>query len=359
MLHALIMAGGGGTRFWPRSRSARPKQFLTLAGDRSLLQQAAERLEGPVAAANTWVMTAERYTDLVRQQLPQVDPARVVGEPAGRDTAPCIALAAALIARTDPDAVMLVSPADHVIEPAEVFRRAARAAVLAVEGQPEALVTFGIPPTYPATGYGYIRRGERVGEFAGVGVHRLASFHEKPPAAAAEQFLAEGGYYWNSGIFAWRAATILAEVRRNKPELAAGVDRIAAAFDGPAWHATLAEVYPHLERISIDYAVMEHARHALVLEAPFGWDDVGSWLAVERMHPQDAAGNTVLATHAGVDTRRCVVVGNPGTLIATVGVHDLIIIQDGDAVLVADRRSEAAVKQLVERLGPDGLAKYL
>jgi len=359
MLHALIMAGGGGTRFWPRSRSARPKQFLTLVGDRSLLQQAAERLEGPVPADHTWVMTANRYTDLVRQQLPQLDRSRVIGEPAGRDTAPCIALAAALIARAEPDAAMLVSPADHVIEPAEVFRRAVRAAVLAVESRPDALVTFGIPPTYPATGYGYIRRGERAGEFAGVAVHRLESFHEKPPAATAEQFLAAGGYYWNSGIFAWKAAAILAEIRRNKPALADGVERIAAAFGTPAWDATLAEVYPKLERISIDYAVMEHARSALVLEAPFRWDDVGSWLAVERMHPQDAHGNTVLATHAGVDTRNCVVAGSPGTLIATVGVSDLIIIHDGDAILVADRRSESAVKQLVERLGPDGLAKYL
>lgn len=359
MLHALIMAGGGGTRFWPRSRLARPKQFLTLVGDRSLLQQAADRLEGPVPAENTWVMTAARYGGEVKRQLPGLNPAQVIGEPAGRDTAPCIALASALIAKAEPDAVMLVCPADHVIEPAEVFRRAVRAAVMAVESQPHALVTFGIPPTHPATGYGYIRRGERIGEFAGVGVHQLASFLEKPAAAVAEQFLADGGYYWNSGIFTWKAATILAEVRRSKPALADGVDRIAAAFGTPGWDSTLAELYPKLERISIDYAVMEHARSALVLEARFRWDDVGSWLAVERLHPQDAQGNTVLATHTGVNTHNCVVAGSPGTLIATVGVHDLIIVHDGDAILVADRRSESAVKQLVERLGPGGLAKYL
>lgn len=359
MHHALIMAGGGGTRFWPRSRAARPKQFLNLAGDRSLLQQACDRLEAGVPAENTWVMTAGRHRDEVLKQVPQLHADRVIGEPAGRDTAACIGLGAALIARGDPDAIMIVTPADHVIEPAEEFRRAIRAAVLAVEAAPEALVTFGIPPTFAATGYGYIRRGAAVGRYAGVGVFRVEQFREKPAAELAEQFLLEGGYYWNAGIFVWRAAAVLAELKRNKPALFEGIERIAAAWDTLNRDAVLAEVYPSLERISIDYAVMESAMDVLVLEAPYQWDDVGSWLALERMHPQDADGNTIQATHAGVGTHRCVVVGDPGKLIATVGVSDLIIIQDGDALLVADRRDEAGLKQLVERLGKIGLEKYL
>lgn len=359
MLHALVMAGGGGTRFWPRSRQARPKQFLHLAGDRSLLQQACDRLEAGVPGENTWVFTAERHRDEVLKQAPHVSADHVVGEPAGRDTAPCIGLAAALISQSDPTAVMIVTPADHVIEPAEEFRRAMRAAMLAVEAHPGALVTFGIPPTFPATGYGYIRRGTEVGRFSGIGVYGLEQFREKPAAELAEQFLSDGGYYWNAGIFVWRAAALLDELKRNKPALAEGIQTIAAAWRTPDRQRVLHDVYPTLERVSIDYAVMEHARAALVLEAPYRWDDVGSWLALERMAAQDAHGNTVHGTHAGEDTTHCVIVGEPGKLIATVGVHDLIIIQDGDALLVADRRDEAGLKKLVEKLGQTGLGKYL
>lgn len=359
MLHALIMAGGGGTRFWPRSRAARPKQFLALAGDRSLLQQACERLESQVDVANTWVMTSARHRGDVLRQLPQLLPDRVIGEPAGRDTAPCIGLGAALIAAVDPDAVILVTPADHVIEPTDSFRRAARAAMLVVEQFPDALVTLGIPPTHPATGYGYIRRGARVGEFGGIVISKVDSFREKPAADLAAKYIAEGCYYWNAGIFVWKATTVLVELRRNKPQLAESVERIAAAWTTPDRDRVLGEIYPTLERISIDYAVMEPAKTALVLEAPFRWDDVGSWLAMERLQAQDAHSNTVQATHFGIDTRNCVIVGDKDRLIATAGVSDLLIIQDGDALLIADRRDEAAVKKLVEQLGKTGLEKYL
>ncbi len=359
MFHALIMAGGGGTRFWPRSRAARPKQFLTLAGDRSLLQQACDRLEAQIDIANTWVMTAARHVSEVQTQLPQLAIDRIIGEPVGRDTAPCIGLGAALIARVDPDAVMLVTPADHVIEPTESFRRATRAAMLAIEQQPDALVTLGIPPTHPATGYGYIRRGTQVGEFGGITVSRVDAFREKPAADVAESYIAEGCYYWNAGIFMWKATTVLAELHKNKPKLAEGVERIAASWSTPDRERVLNEVYPTLERISIDYAVMEPAKTALVLEAQFRWDDVGSWLALERLQAQDGNGNTVQATHIGNDTRNCVIVGDKNRLIATAGVSDLLIIQDGDALLIADRRDEAAVKRLVEQLGKAGLERYL
>lgn len=359
MLHALIMAGGGGTRFWPRSRAARPKQFLTLTGDRSLLQQAFDRVEGPVANDGIWVMTSQRHRQEVQRQLPALQPEQIIGEPAGRDTAPCIALGAALLAQADADAVMLVTPADHIIEPAESFRRAVGAAALAVAQRPEALVTIGIRPTHPATGYGYIQKGESVGEFAGIPVCRVESFREKPAADVAAEYVSSGRYYWNAGIFVWKAATVLAELTRNKPDLAAGVAQIASAWPTPNRARVLAEVYPKLERISIDYAVMESARSVLVLEAPFRWDDVGSWSAMERLHAQDATGNTIQATHSGLDTRNCIIVGEPGRLIATAGVQHLLIIQDGDALLIADRRDEAAVKRLVEQLGKECLEKYL
>jgi mannose-1-phosphate guanylyltransferase len=360
MLHALIMAGGGGTRFWPRSRQARPKQFLALAGDRTLLQQACDRLEAQVAPEHTWVITAEQHRAEAELQLPHLPAGHVVGEPVGRDTAPCVGLGAALIARRDPGAVMLVTPADHVIEPAELFRRTAHAAAAVVEEHPGALVTFGIPPTFPATGYGYIHRGDEVARRQGVPVYRVRAFREKPAADRAEQFVASGEYYWNSGIFVWKAATILDQLRARKPALAAAVERVADAWDTPRREAVLHDEYPRMEKVSIDYAVMEHAPEVLVLQAPYRWDDVGSWLALERMRPQDANGNTVLATHTGINTTNCVIVGDdPRRLITTIGVRDLLIIQDGDATLVADRRDEGTVKQLVERLKQQGLDRYL
>jgi mannose-1-phosphate guanylyltransferase len=356
MLHAMIMAGGGGTRFWPRSRAARPKQFLALAGERTLVQQACDRLEAQVQAANTWVITSEAHADETRRQLPQLPAANVVGEPCGRDTAACIGLGAALIARRDPDAVMIVTPADHVIEPTAEFARAVRAATLVIEEHPTALVTFGIVPTFPSTGYGYIHRGAEIERRQNVPAFRVAAFREKPAFEQAEKFIASGEYFWNSGIFVWKAATILGELRKHKPALAAGVDQIAAAWPN---ENVLREVYPRLEKTSIDFAVMEHAADVLVLQAPYKWDDVGSWLALERMHAQDADGNTVMATHVGLRTKNCVIAGDPGRLIATLGVQDLLIIQDGDATLVADRRDEGNVKLIVEKLKQEKRDQYL
>lgn len=359
MLHAVIMAGGGGTRFWPRSRQKRPKQFLALAGERTLLQQAVERVEAQVPPERTWIITAAVHRETTAEQLPALPRDRVVGEPVGRDTAAAIGLGAALVAREDPRAVMLVTPADHVIEPVQEFRRAAHVAAQMAEEQPGALITVGIPPTYPASGYGYIHRGPELTNRQGVGVFRVRGFREKPNAELAEQMLATGEYFWNSGIFAWRAATILQALKERQPRLHAAVGRIAEAWDTPEREHVLRGEYEALDRISIDYAVMEHAREVLVVQAPFRWDDVGSWLALERMHPQDAAGNTALAPHVGINTKNCVVAADPGTLVATVGVDNLLIVQDGDAILVADRREEANIRQVVEQLKKRGLEKYL
>jgi mannose-1-phosphate guanylyltransferase len=359
MLHAMIMAGGGGTRFWPRSRQKRPKQFLTLTGERSLLQQAFDRVEAPIPPERTWVITAGAHLAEARRQLPKLPAERVIGEPCGRDTAACIGLGAALIARQDPEATMLVMPADHVIEPVEEFRRAARVAEQMALDHPRALITFGITPTYPATGYGYIHRGAEVDRRQGVPVYRVQAFREKPDADTAERFVAGGEYLWNGGIFVWRASTILDLLRQRQPSLEATVRKIAAAWGTPEGESVLQSGYEALEKISIDYAVMEHAPEVLVVQASFGWDDVGSWLALERMHPQDADGNTILGPHCGLKTKNCVISADPTHLIATVGVENLLIIQDGDATLVADRRDEGTVKQLVEILKKKGLEKYL
>lgn len=359
MLHALIMAGGGGTRFWPRSRQKRPKQFLSLTGERTLLQQALDRIDAPVPAERTWIITGIAYCEETARQLPALSADHIVGEPVGRDTAACIGLGASLIARQEPNAVMLVMPADHVIEPVADFQRAVRVAEQMAETLPAPLITFGIPPTYPSTSYGYIHRGQEVAAREGVNIFRVQAFREKPAFDLAEQYVASGDYFWNSGIFVWKSATILNALRENCPKLLAAVERIADAWPTPQREAVFRQEYEGLERISIDYAVMEHAKEVLAVQAPFRWDDVGSWLALERMQPQDADGNTIQATHCGLKTKGCIIVSDSGRLIATAGVNDLLIIQDGDATLVADRRDESAVKHLVDLLKKKGLEKYL
>lgn len=359
MLHAMIMAGGGGTRFWPRSRQKKPKQFLTLVGDRTLLQQTLDRIEVMAGGDKAWVITSAAHAGECSNQLPSLPKDNIVGEPMGRDTAACIGLGAALIARKDPEAIICVMPADHVIEPAEEFRRAVKAAASLVEENPKSLVTIGIPPTFPSTGYGYIQRGAPVGQRQGTSVFRVAGFREKPGFDVAQQMLASGDYYWNSGIFIWKAKTILAALAENQPAIHAACERIAAAWGTPQQTEVFRREYDGLTKISIDYAVMESAKDVLVVQAPYKWDDVGSWLALERMQPQDADGNTILAKHAGIETKNCVVVGDKEFLVTTIGVEDLLIIQDGDAVLVANRREEATIKNLVDLLRKKGLEKYL
>jgi len=359
VLHAMIMAGGGGTRFWPRSRARRPKQFLTFSGDRTLLQGTLDRIEAQVPPERCWVITSAAHRDEALQQLPDVPATQIVGEPMGRDTAPCIGLGAALISRQDPDATMIVMPADHAIEPAQEFRRAVHAAGQLADEFQDALITFGIRPTEPATGYGYIHRGEVVAHRQGVTAFKVKGFREKPSREVAEKYVASGEYDWNSGIFVWKARTILSELERHKPVIHAAVRRIAEAWDTPDRDAVFREQYAEAEKISIDFAVMETANRVLVVQAPYQWDDVGSWLALERSNPQDASGNTVQALHVGITTSGCVIVSDPGTVVATIGVHNLLIIRDGDALLVADRRDEGTVKEVVEQLKKSGLEKYL
>jgi mannose-1-phosphate guanylyltransferase len=360
MLHALIMAGGGGTRFWPRSRAKRPKQFLSFSGDRTLLQATLDRIESQVPDDRTWVITGAAHRDEASKQLPELAKERVVGEPMGRDTALCIALGAALIAKQDADATMIVMPADHAIEPAREFGRAAQAAEQLAGEFPKSLITFGIPPTFPSTNYGYIRRGEPIAHRQGIPAFRVRQFKEKPRPEVAEEYIASGEYYWNSGIFVWKVQAILGELEWQKPKLAAAAERIASAWGTPRQEQVFRTEYESAEKISIDFAVMEGAKEVLVVQAPYQWDDVGSWLALERRNAQDAAGNTVQATHLGVDTCRCVIVSDREHLIATIGLEGLLIIQDGDATLIADRDREADVKLIVEKLKTTkGLEKYL
>ena len=354
MFHAMIMAGGGGTRFWPRSRNARPKQFLSFAADRTLLQATADRIAPVIAAERTWVLTGDAYTAESALQLPEIPTDQIVGEPFRRDTAPCVGLGAALIAKRDPDATIIVMPADHLIEPEREFQRAALAAEQFANEFPNALFTFGIPPTFPSTGYGYIHRGPVAAERNGIRLSKVLEFKEKPDADLAEQYVVSGNYEWNSGIFVWKAKTILKQLQANRPDIHDACIRIADGWDTPNRDAIFRNEYEAIKGTSIDFAVMETAPERMVLQAPYKWDDVGSWLALERHNPQDAAGNTVQGHHVGIDTTGCVIAGEAGHLIATIGVSDLVIIQAGDATLVARKQDEGRVKEIVDRLKKGG-----
>lgn len=358
MLHVMIMAGGGGTRFWPRSRNARPKQFLTFSGDRSLLQGTLDRTAAVVPPDRTWVITGAAYVEETAKQLPELPADHIVGEPCRRDTAPCVGLGAALLAATDPDATIVVTPADHVIEPEREYHRALLAAEQFANEHPDCLFTFGIRPTFASTGYGYIHRGEKAGERNGVPLYKVNEFKEKPSAEVASQFAESGEYDWNSGIFVWKAKTILDQLKANRPDIHAACLKIADAWNTPARDQAFHDIYDGINGTSIDYAVMQEAGRAglvRVLRAPYTWDDVGSWLALERHNPQDAAGNT--AQGEGVlliDTTGCVVSADAGHLIATIGVSDLVVIQSGKAVLVARKQDESRVKEIVDKLKKSG-----
>ena len=354
---AVIMAGGSGTRFWPASRKARPKQLLPLGGDRPLIVATAERLGGLVPPARQLVITSARYVDQVRALLPGIPAAQVIGEPEGRDTAACIGLAARIVGRLDPDAVAIAMPSDHVLAPVETYRQHLAAAVEALSVHPGAVLVFGITPDRPATGYGYLKRGERVGSAGGHELFRLARFVEKPDRARAEAMLATGDHLWNAGLFAFRPATMDAAIARHLPALVPGLDALGAAWGGARFEATLAEHYPRLPRTSIDYGVMEKLEQALLLPLPLKWDDVGAWDALPRLLPHDADGNVTQGPSVLLDSRN-LVVSAEGGMVAARGVSDLVIVHTPDATLVCRRDDAEGVKAITAELAKRGLDAF-
>lgn len=355
---AVIMAGGRGERFWPSSRDDMPKQFLAFHGERTLLQQTISRLGGLASPQDVWVVTREDYAGLVNEQVPEVPARQVLLEPQGRDTAPCVALAALHAAAADPDAVMLLLPADHLILQEERFRETMAAALrFAAEG--EHLVTLGIRPTRPETGYGYIKAGLLHGDHGEHEAYRVAAFTEKPPRERAMAYLQEGGYYWNSGIFVWKVSAILAALWEHMPELMEAIEPLAAALGTDREDAELQRVYPTLPKISIDYGVMERAANTLVIPADFGWDDLGTWAALERVVPADEDGNIISGRAVAVDTRGSVVQSSSDRLVVTFGVSDVVVVDSEDAVLVASKARVSDLKAVVGRLEAEGLRQHL
>jgi len=362
MLHAIIMAGGSGTRFWPASRRATPKQMLSLVGDQTMIRQTATRLGDVVPAERRMVVTNERLVAGVAEQLPELPAQAIVGEPCKRDTAPCIGLAALLVtkARNDPDGTMLVTPADHVIGPPEAFQAAVRQAEALVDADPSRIVTFGIKPTYPAEIFGYIQRGQALDEPGGdAPAYRVERFREKPDAATAAEFLASGDYYWNSGIFCWRAATILDALRERQPETLARLETIVAAWGKPGGEAVFAKEFAAIDGVSIDYAVMEHATNVAVIEAPFEWDDLGGWQSLPRRLGEDADGNTIVGKHLGLKTTGSIIRSDDDHLVVTLGCEDLIVVHTPDDTLVANKHDEEAIRRVVKQLEEFGWDEHL
>lgn len=360
MLHAIVMAGGSGTRFWPASRAALPKQLLPLAGNTTLLQDTVARLDGLVPSDRTMIVTSARLLEAVRRQVPGLPASALVGEPCKRDTAPCIGLAALLVARDDPAATMAVMPSDHVIKPTADFQRAILQAAAMVEAAPGRLVTFGVRPSYPAESFGYIQQGPRLATTPGdAPAHAVARFREKPPASVAAEYVAAGTYLWNAGIFVWKAATIIAALDERQPETMAHLRRIAAAWDGPDRERVFAEDFAAIKGISIDYAVLEHAADVAVIEAPFAWDDLGGWSAAARQRSADDAGNTSVGRHLGIESTGTIVHAGDGHLVVTLGLKDILVVHTPDATLVADRAHEEGVRKVVAELEKRGWHEYL
>jgi len=358
MLHAVIMAGGSGTRFWPLSRSSVPKQLLNLVGEQTMIQQTAQRCKGLIAAEHTWVVTNQKQAPATREQLAELPPDQILIEPAARNTAPCIALAAAHLQAIDPEAVMLVMPADHVISTREEFQQGVSTAIDLIDNDPELLSLFGVIPTFPSTGFGYIERCEPLSVSDGR-AYSVKSFREKPDRNVAQEYLRDGNFFWNCGIFLWKASTILKALRRFVPEVMKPIDQIAQSIGSDSYQQVLEKLFLQSPSISIDYAVLESAEKIAVIEAPFQWDDLGSWQAIQRLHGEDASGNTIIGQHQGIETSGCIVRSSEDHLIATIGIRNCIIVHTPDATLVAEKSDENGIKKLIEQMKQQGLQEYL
>lgn len=353
------MAGGSGTRFWPASRNKNPKQLLSLVGSTTMLRATSDRLRGLVSPEQTLVMTNKHLVDAVRGQLPDVPPEQIVGEPMKRDTAACVALAASMIYNADPEAIMLVLPADHIISSDAQFQDCMSSGVRLIEQAPDRLVTFGIRPTYAAESFGYVQRGTALSESGVSGAYQVASFREKPNRETAEKYVTAGAYDWNSGIFMWRAATILKALRGYEPEMMKHIDAIAAAMGTPGFDVTLEREFAKIDGRSIDYAVMERYPDVAVIEATFNWDDVGSWQSIGRLTEPDEQGNCVRGKYLPIQSQRMIVYGDDEHLLVTIGMQDAIVVHAGNATLVAPKEEEEQVREVVKHLQVRGWEDYL
>lgn len=354
--YGVIMAGGGGTRFWPLSRKARPKQFLELSGKDTMVMDTARRLEHVAKAEDIFIVTSMAHREMtVELTKGVVSKDHVLGEPAARNTAACIGYAAMEILKKYGDGVMVVAPSDHFIRDEAEYKRVFERAVELAE-ETDSLITVGIKPTYPCTGYGYIKNKES----AGKDYREVVEFVEKPDPETAHEYLVSGEYAWNSGMFVWKASVILKRFEELLPDIYECLVKIGDAMGTDDEAGVIDEIYPVIPKISIDYGIMERADRVLMLEGDFGWNDVGSFEALEEVYGTDENGNVIMSEAHTIDTTDCILYGTDrNRLIATLGVDDLVIAVTDDVVLVADKNRSQDVKLFVEGLSNTDKDKYL
>ncbi len=357
MAYAVIMAGGIGSRFWPQSRENNPKQFLAIHGGDTLIRNTMSRLRGIIPDENVFVVTHSRYVDQTQEQLPTVPAENILAEPVARNTGPCIALAAIKLLARDPDAIMIVLPADHVIRNTKRFHKALRTAIDKAQ-EKDTLVTIGIEPTHPETGYGYVQyEGQVDRDRKTPEALPVRTFAEKPDIETAERFLDSGDFLWNSGIFVWRADSILNAIQHHLPKVFRAFTPLRDAFGTAQETKAISEAYAKSPTISIDYGVMERADKVFVVPASFGWSDVGDWAAVYALRKKDKQGNTLKGNVILNDSSRCLIDANE-RLVVLIGMHDTIVVDTEDALLICNRESAQQVKNIVDYLHAHRLEDY-
>ncbi len=359
MLHAVIMAGGSGTRFWPASRQLLPKQLLRMTSEQTMLQSTFERLDKLVSPEHVLILTNQALSETVAEQVPRLPREHIIGEPCKRDTAPCIAVAASLIAAVDPNGSMIVMPSDHVIEPVEEFHRTVQAGLALVEEDPTRIVTFGIRPNYPAESFGYIQRGAAIPSTLNTSAFQVDRFREKPNRETAQEYVDSGKFYWNSGIFLWKASAILKAIESNEPEMYRHIQEIASSIGQVDFTEKFESEYAKIKGKSIDFAVMEHYDNVAVVETTFRWDDVGSWQAMARLVAPDDKGNAVQGSYLPIDSSGMIVRSDKDHLVVTIGTKDMIVVHTQDATLVAPKNEEERVREVVQQLTELGHLRYL
>ncbi|MBI4832983.1 MAG: mannose-1-phosphate guanylyltransferase [Candidatus Lindowbacteria bacterium] len=356
-VYAVIMAGGSGTRLWPRSRRQKPKQLLDIVSNKTMIQETVERLDPLIDGYHTIVVVSEIHSEEIDQQLAQVPTENILIEPEGKNTAACIGLAAVHIKEREENAVMVVLPSDHLVRNDGRFRKTISAAAEVAKRGNE-LVTIGIEPSVPETGYGYIQIGEKLDTVDGEDVYKTIAFKEKPSLAMARKFLKSGDYLWNSGMFAWTVETILEEIKFLLPDLYAGLMKIEAAIGKKNEQKVTEEVYRSLQPDSIDYGVLERAKNVLVLKGAFGWNDIGSWAAMQQFWPKDKDGNFLNADVVSIESSGNII-HSTKKLVAVIGLKDIVIIETDDALLVCPKERAPEVRRIVEELKKRGLDAYL
>ncbi len=358
MITALIMAGGEGTRFWPLSRKDNPKQFLKLNDEqKTMLQQTVERIAQLVPYEQIFIATNDSYQQAIKDQLAEVPEDNIIIEPLKRNTAPSIGLSSVIIEEKYPGSTMLVLPADHLIKDQNNFLDILKKAIMtAATGKN--LVTIGIEPTHPETGYGYIHFGDKLHTIDGDSVFKVENFTEKPDLGRATEFLKDGSYLWNSGMFIWNLNSILANIEEHLPELYLSLEKIKEALNTEQQSEIIKEEFEKMESISIDYGIMEKADDIFVIPGSFGWDDLGSWPALERIKKVDEQGNVVVGKHYGIDTKNSII-HSTDKVITTIGLDNIVIVNTDDAVLICDKKRAQEVKRIREILSEEGLDDYL